>query len=386
MIHQFVFENYKSFRNETILDFIASDLNEHPDDVYLGKILKTIAIYGANASGKTQVIDAIASMKKMIMHSDNPKMREELLREIKPFMFDGNQDDIRFEMLFSLNEWIYQYGFDLRPNLSISKEFLSCDRGEGFHDLFAFDTTKSLYLDESLKSYADLIGMKNEFTLILTLLSNLELTSVYRWFMGINIFDMDEDLNDSLTQSHLRSIIENEVTKQELLVFVNSFDLGIDDFIVRDDSIVFGHLDSVHQRMIEMPLSSESAGTLKMIALYLCLKSVLNEGGVLLCDELNAKLHPLLLRYIVILFHQSQSQAQLIFTTHDATTLTQDLFRRDEIWFTEKDARRMSTLFSLVDFGKDVDAPFDEQWLLGKFGAIPFIKDMKLFGGHDHEH
>lgn len=140
--------------------------------------------------------------------------------------------------------------------------------------------------------------------------------------------------------------------------------------------------------MAKIPLSSESAGTLKMFALYPELQEVLQNGGVFCIDELNARLHPLLVRNFVLTFLNPEinvNHAQLIFTTHDTWQLSNQLLRRDEIWFTEKDEAGVSTLYSLADFvdedGSRIrkDESYEKNYLLGKYGAIPSLKTIDLF-------
>ena len=137
-----------------------------------------------------------------------------------------------------------------------------------------------------------------------------------------------------------------------------------------------------------IPLEEESAGTLKMFALYPELQDVLQKGGVYFIDELNARLHPLLVRNFILTFLNPEintQHAQLVFTTHDTWQLSNRLLRRDEIWFTEKDKQGISTLYSLADFvdedGSRIrkDENYEKNYLLGKYGAIPTLKTIDIF-------
>ena len=132
----------------------------------------------------------------------------------------------------------------------------------------------------------------------------------------------------------------------------------------------------------------ESAGTLKMFALYSELQEVISRGSVLFIDELNARLHPLLVRNFIMIFLNRETNvnhAQLVFTTHDTWQLSNQLLRRDEIWFTEKDKQGVSTLYSLADFidedGSRIrkDESYEKNYLLGKYGAIPTLKTIDMF-------
>ena len=141
-------------------------------------------------------------------------------------------------------------------------------------------------------------------------------------------------------------------------------------------------------RMAELPLGMESAGTLKMFALYPELQEVLEKGSVFVIDELNARLHPLLVRNFLLTFLNPKintNHAQLVFTTHDTWQLSNKLLRRDEIWFVEKDDRGVSALYSLADFldedGDRIrkDESYEKNYLLGKYGAIPNLKSIDVF-------
>ena len=140
----------------------------------------------------------------------------------------------------------------------------------------------------------------------------------------------------------------------------------------------------------EIPLGSESAGTLKMFALYPELQEVISKGSIFFIDELNARLHPLLVRNFLLIFFNpnvNTKHAQLIFTTHDTWQLSNQLLRRDEIWFVEKDTDGISTLYSLADFvntdGTHIrkDENYEKNYLVGKYGAIPTLKRLDMLGG-----
>ena len=151
-------------------------------------------------------------------------------------------------------------------------------------------------------------------------------------------------------------------------------------------------INSIHKKIdsdevAEIPLGMESAGTLKMFALYPELQEVLQNGSVFFIDELNARLHPLLVRNFILIFLNPEvnvNHAQLIFTTHDTWQLSNQLLRRDEIWFTEKDTDGVSTLYSLADFisedGTKIrkDESYEKNYLLGKYGAIPTLKTIDI--------
>lgn len=180
--------------------------------------------------------------------------------------------------------------------------------------------------------------------------------------------------------------------------FFSSFDPSIIDFNVEvlksnDEETEHIKIDAIHKiigsdKTASIPLEHESAGTLKMFALYPMLQYALSTGGVLFVDEFNARLHPLLVRTFVITFLNPEintKHAQLIFTTHDSWQLNSNMLRRDEIWFTEKSEEGVSTLYSLADFidedGSKIrkDENYEKNYLLGKYGAIPTLKYFDMF-------
>ena len=137
-----------------------------------------------------------------------------------------------------------------------------------------------------------------------------------------------------------------------------------------------------------MPLSQESDGTLKMFALYQFIQDCIERGSVLLVDELNSRLHPLLVRNILITFFNPEvniHHAQIIFTSHDLWQLKNNILRKDEIWFTDKDNDGISTLYSLADFeGVESESNYVENYMLGQYGAIPSLKALMHMEGKKH--
>ena len=193
--------------------------------------------------------------------------------------------------------------------------------------------------------------------------------------------------------------MEDEKVQQKVVEYFASFDEHIKDFKVEkvpqegDSKEERYKIHSLHKRidsdeMADIPLELESAGTLKMFALYPALQDVLENGSVFFVDELNARLHPLLVRNFILTFLNPKiniNHAQLVFTTHDTWQLSNQLLRRDEIWFVEKDVDGLSSLYSLADFVDEdgvrirKDESYEKNYLLGKYGAIPDLKSIDMF-------
>ena len=238
-------------------------------------------------------------------------------------------------------------------------------------------------------------------TLIVSLGAKLKIEKcklIRDWF-GYNSLSNFADPIESLLRYRMmpKGFVEDKNIQDKVVNFLGTFDDSIKGFSITEHekeeekekrkkySINTLHVKKDSDTSVEISLGEESAGTQKMFALYPELQSVLTKGAVLFVDELNARLHPLLMRNILLLFLNPEiniNHAQLIFTTHDLISMTNRLLRRDEIWFTKKDIDGASELYSLADFkgdkGKSIrkDVNYVKQYLLGSYGAIPLLKDM----------
>ena len=192
--------------------------------------------------------------------------------------------------------------------------------------------------------------------------------------------------------------MEDKSVQQKIIEYFSSFDEHIKDFRIekvplegetKEEAykIIALHKMNDSDEMAEIPLGGESAGTLKMFALYPELQEVLEKGSVFFIDELNARLHPLLVRNFLLIFLNPEinvNHAQIIFTTHDTWQLSNQLLRRDEIWFVEKNEKGISTLYSLADFVDEdgtrirKDESYEKNYLIGKYGAIPTLKSIDI--------
>ncbi|SJT59116.1 Predicted ATPase [Clostridioides difficile] len=193
--------------------------------------------------------------------------------------------------------------------------------------------------------------------------------------------------------------IQSGKYENELVKFLNSIDINIDGIIVEkpetendEPKIYTKHLMNNKKTYYKMPLSEESSGTQKMFALFYYLHVSLELGMPIFIDELDAKLHPLLLRYILTMFHDeniNKNGAQLIYVTHDNYTLTRDIFRRDQIWFVEKDSDSVSHLYSLAEYKTEddkkvrKDASYNKDYLLGKYGSVPILRGYDMWGNNN---
>ena len=402
MLIRFSFKNFKSFKDENCLDMEATSLKEHEYNVAKidnGEYLKVAAIYGANASGKTNVLQAFDYMKNRILVSDDSKKNSPIDEEnIYSFMI--NEEPIALEVeILAKNNKIYKYGFELLKDNIIS-EWLYEKRVNKFYSIFERENNNVTMKTNKIAGLSNI----DEKTLFLNIYSkidkdNEDFANVYYWFMNSNYLDLgNPDFEGIIDKRVSFKILTDKNYKKELLKFIKTFDAGIEDINTIPDSVEAvknnnGIVDIKVTHKGEngeekaLPFYLESNGTRKMFYLFDFFMDALKNGMILFVDELDTKLHPLLTRYIINLFHNSDTNkgnGQLIYSTHDTVNLNKETFRRDEIWFAEKDKEGISTIYSLADYKiNDVkvrnDATYNKDYLSGRYGAIPVLENFVKF-------
>ena len=406
MLIRFSFKNFKSFKNENCLDMEATSLKEHEYNVAKidnGEYLKVSAIYGANASGKTNVLQAFDYMKKRILVSDDSKKNSPIDEE-NVYSFMINNDPIALEVeILAKNNKIYKYGFEVLKDTIIS-EWLFEKRVNKFYSIFERENNN---LSMKPNKISDLVNI-DERTLFLNIYSkidrnNEDFSNVYDWFVNSTYLDLGNPNFERFINNRVSlKILSDENYKKELLKFIKTFDSGIEGIKTTPDSIEavksnngIIDIEVIHKgengELKALPFYLESNGTRKMFHLFDFFMDALKNGMVLFVDELDAKLHPLLTRYIINLFHNSDTNkgnGQLIYSTHDTVNLNKETFRRDEIWFAEKDKDGISEIYALSDYileddknaGKKVrnDATYNKDYLTGRYGAIPVLEEFEI--------
>lgn len=420
MLLQFNFKNFKSFKDDTTLDLTATKISEYSDRVINAtneKVLPAAGIFGANAYGKSNVLDAVRYMHNYVIQSfefggdnDNKKTKRKFLKPT-PFLFNetSKNSESMFEVYFMDSEEngfkTYNYGFTVNAD-GICEEWLNykskSSRGK-FNRIFYRNEFENEYDFTGIPAKAReniAISLQRE-TLIVSLGAKLniqKLKHIRDWFLNNEFADFGEPAENYFLS---RMIPENFATDKNVqtnvIKYISAFDKSIIDFDVEieksdgDDEKI--KIDAVHKiagsdKTAKIPLQNESSGTLKMFALYPMMQNVLDCGGVFFIDELNARLHPLLVRAFLITFlnpSTNKNHAQIVFTSHDSWQLNESGLRRDEIWFTEKNKDGVSSLYSLADFVDDEgakirkDENFEKNYLLGKYGAIPSLKSFDMF-------
>ena len=399
------------------MDLSAAKMTEFSDRVVSegnDKILPMAAIYGANASGKSNIYNAFEYMADYVVESFKYGDEEEKFEEYRPtpFLFDSVSNDAEssFEVYFTIPgdkaEKTYNYGFCVDRH-GVTEEWLNskAKTARKYTSIFYRSTEENtLDLSGLPKSSRDNIQVALEKqVLIVSLGAKLKVTKckdIRDWFMANEFADFGDPFTNFFLSRRLpKGFVDDASVQKKVIEYFASFDEHIKDFEIEklphdaDSKEETYKISSLHKKIdsdtfAAIPLSMESAGTLKMFVLYPKLQDVLEKGSVFFIDELNARLHPLLVRNFLLTFLNPEintKHAQLIFTTHDTWQLSNQLLRRDEVWFTEKDEQGISKLYSLADFVDESgtrirkDESYEKNYLIGKYGAIPTLKSIDIF-------
>lgn len=398
MLCQFTVKNYKSIRDEMTFDMQAAAISEHEDKVIMDEngeqFLPVSAIYGPNGGGKSNVLEALRTVAAKVLRplyaTGNNEERVFLQKKllIEPFAFseEMKNEPTEFEVFFRTELTEYRYILHVKREIVVyeclDRVKLETGRRSALFERNAEETI--------LKGVFAKLKISDELSETLPLLSYLGITykknevvkDALEWFeYGIDFLNYGNPIEE------LRMAVSNsEDVKQLMLDMIQEMDLDIVDFrVVKDEN---DRIDVYTKHMVEgyeaeLNLFDESSGTKKLFGLMPFIADSLLSGATLVIDELDAKIHPVLLRHIIMMFNDmsiNKKKAQLIFTSHDLSTMNSEVFRRDEIWFVAKGNAQNSQLYSLVEFknekGESVrkDAKFDKQYLEGKYGADPYLR------------
>lgn len=404
MLCQFSVKNFKSIRDEVTFDMQAAAISEHEDRIIKEAdselYLPVSAVYGPNGGGKSNVLEALHSLVSKVLRplyatNNNEKIAMKMKKfEIEPFAFDEGtrRSPTEFELFFRTASSEYRY------ELIVKREVIEYEK----LDRIKIETGRKSALFErdeneiTLKGAFARLKTSDELSDTLPLLSYLGITYSKNEVVQdvLDWFDEKIDfLNYGNPMQELRmAVSKSENVKKLMLQMIQEMDLDIVDFRVEEkenDRIEVFTKHVVDEYEAELNLFDESSGTKKLFGLLPFIAKSLLRGTTLVIDELDAKIHPVLLKYLIMTFsnmEKNKKGAQLIFTSHDLSTMNSDVFRRDEIWFVAKGKRQNSKLYSLVEFknkkGESVrkDAKFDKQYLEGKYGADPYLKEIIDWG------
>lgn len=392
MLLQFAVENYLSIKDEVMLNMAASsDKMLHENLLEYGNrksYLRTVGIYGANASGKSNLIKALMTAVMMVRKSNN-RMINETLNEIVPFKFDETavEKPSVFKFIFVVDGVKYYYAFSATRK-AIIDECLYWYKTAKPTTVFERTNTHDYKFPQSDKSVMEGLKEKNtDNKLFLATATNWnyeKTRKAFLWFMEeIDIVLDYQGLHNSGTLEAFRNDEANHL-KNFTLQLMQEADLNIDTITVdiTDEAsteyrIKTGHAITCHNKTkkIELLLEEESLGTQTLFFLAPILKNVFDKGETLCIDEIEMHLHPLLVEFIIGLFHKSainEKGAQLIFTTHDMHLMSLDLMRRDQLYFVDKNKNTGATeIYSLDEFSVRKNENIRKAYLAGRYGGVP---------------
>lgn len=400
MLVELVVENFFSFREESVFSMVASTVEEHPHTVSATAafpICNVAAVYGANASGKSNLLKAMALIKEGVLLPRGEEKR--WLRKIEPFHLDEATEhaDTLLEVSFIVQDKLFRYGFFANRE-RISEEYLYREDGEeeGQEVYFQRSAEAGIVEGSWLKELRQREVAPDRLLLAELLTEEPpafpEIPAFREWFeeMLVVMDAMNLKLDVSMAKLHLQKY------KHNLLELIRVADPSIHDIEIHtlpdphtgkdQDAFYVVKLKKKRDGSQERVRESfrfhdvESAGTVKLLALAGPIIEALEKGSLLMVDEMDRSFHSLMTRYVLELFRGefNRKGAQLIFSTHDISNLTSTLFRRDQVWFVEKGTDGASSLISLVEFTfedseRKNSFQFYRNYLNGKYGAVPYL-------------
>ena len=409
MLIQFSVKNFMSIKDKVIFSMLASIDKENKENIIESaneNYLKSAVIYGANASGKSNLIKAIRAVKIMVVNSNN--MQPNTMLPIVPFKFNEKSlvEPSEFELIMLINNIKYVYGFKA-DTYRVYEEYLYYYPNGKETEIFERTNVNDYHFTKAENKLNDIKSKNIENKLFLATATtwNYEKTKpVYEFIANEISVVFDYETLRGLSFEQYSNDKTGELKKFSLGI-LNKTDININDYDVSNVEMTDEQLatfpaeirpfipkgmkgynvstnhnikdENGNIKISKLDFEDESLGTQNMFILNPLLLKVLKQGEILIVDELDKSLHPFLVKYIVSLFNSEEYNkkgAQLIFNTHDTNLLSLDLFRRDQIWFTEKNSENGETdLYPLDDFSVRKLENIQKGYLNGRYGAIPFI-------------
>lgn len=398
MLVQFMVKNVLSFKEEAVLDMTAINAyKEHESNLIdcgmKDKFLRVAAIYGANASGKSNFYESMFFFQRIIVESFNNFDKDSVAAINKyyvPFKFEKELNNSEFQVIEMVGKYEYKYGFEYNSDCIVAEWLYRKDLDTKRTSIILERTTNKIEFGSSIRKECEVYREQiPKETLVLSFFNKLKMKTnifneVYSSIMDTFVASTDFDRIPGMLEIALPQVIDDKKDKEKLLQFLAAIDVGIKDVRYSDNEKEI-RLFTIHKgkdgKEYELELSRESDGTIKCILLFICAMSAVKNDRSLFVDELNIKLHPLLMKFIVDLFYNNQSKAQLIYTTHDTTLMDKKYMRRDQIWFVQKDEFGYSELFALSDYRVRNDSSFEKDYLAGVYGGIPNLKMFEMGEG-----
>lgn len=425
MLIMFRVKNFLSFKNDAVLDMRKSSLRELPDHTFSANgvdLLKTLAIYGANASGKSNLICAFDTFSYMVKkqlfnnkaNDDKTKVSEDKKQfYLNPFLLSKEKNfDTEFEVAFIYKGILFQYGFVVNEEneLLYKKEWLEVNHERVFYRDQELQSSKKYekFVQKHKKIRADRL-----FISLLDYYSEdepmIKILNTFREFfftqMRIHfelLVEFSSKRMPSFEGTHKEMLVDPEFRKL-VSDYIKKIDVGIERFeettiqtknVETEETKEEKELRTIHKVFdakheyageTAFTLSDESAGTRQFMSFLENILKILETGGVYIVDELSSRLHPLLTKFIVDIFQSSinQKNAQLIFTTHETSIMNRFQFRRDEIVIVDKNEFGESELISLAELNVRADATFSSDYFKGKYGGVPIIEEVLVGDKND---
>ncbi len=426
MLIKFTLQNYKTFRDKVELSMIAANHDKlyEESNVCLCteknlRLLRSVAVYGANASGKSKLMEALQFMRIFILASSRESQKGDSI-PVVPFMLSTLTSDkpSEFEIIFMHKNEMYRYGFEVTTEKVVSewlfhrpktKEVEIFYRENQSFELHSnFSVGKKLVDDKMIRDNALLLSVAAQF-------NDTIAGKVFEWTFGFRVITALETIG---FKGYSAMSISNPKMKDRILQMLHKADISIKDLELRELELDDNKLTTIKDPLLKNFLftqkkyvkslgrviathdvydadnnvvgstafdleEDESSGTNQFFDLTGPIIDVIENGWVLAVDELDSKLHPKLVEKIVEIFNSKElnpKNAQLIFNTHDTNLLRADIFRRDQVWFVEKDRFGAASLYSLADFKSKVrkGEHFEKNYIRGKYGAIPVLNDLSI--------
>ena len=422
MLIQFSTKNYLSFKDEQTLSLTMAKggelVNSNTFKSNLSapaRLLKTAVIYGPNASGKSNFLAAVVAMRRIILRSATEWQRGDKL-PVTPFLLDemSAESPSEFEIVFIAEGIRYQYGFVVTSVKVMEEWLVAFPKGRPQHwfarlwnqEINTYEWEMGNSFTGQKQLWRDATRSNALFLSTAVHLNSEQLQPVFDWFKNLlRVLSVGEGYPDFTA-----SLCKDSDERNKVVKYLKVADLGIDDISVESERISAKHLpddtpeeiktiflqnakdadifniQTIHQtnqgKNVSFDFEVESEGTQNFFALAGPIIDTLENGYILFTDELHSNFHPKMVRFLVDLFHDEKTNpnnAQLIFTSHETSILSQEIFRRDQIWFCEKDREQATILYPLTDFSpRKGRENLEAGYLSGRYGALPYLNTADL--------
>lgn len=430
MLIEFQVGNFLSFKDVVTFSMVASDIDSQDEELDDNNVfavnqdlslLKTAAVYGANASGKSNLAKAFGFMKNFVINSSKEMQITDSI-DVEAFRLNTETEKkpSYFQIIFILNKRLYTYGFEVSQSKNkVIKEWLLETPRTKQRQLFSRENNKFIINSTYFKEGKSLETKTKQNSLFLSVSAQFNgtvSTEIIKWFANLQVIS-GSGTHDNFYKRVTLNLFDSPSIKKNIINLIKELDLSIIDINITKETITSENLplnipDELKKLFLDSVIESsniqtshekynedgeiiglekfdleknESEGTKKLFYFSALLLNALQNSHILVIDELDAKLHPIITHKIIELFNSKKynpKSAQLIFMTHDTNLLNPKLFggqllRRDQIWFTEKNKEGATDLYSLVEYDIPENAPFETDYIKGRYGAIPFIGNLQ---------